>query len=93
MIKVKWRMKMLFIINKSKLYIDSDSLLCCDSDQIIRMEDGFQQADGIFGRCQTCIKNMQKSICSFTCAPDQSRFMTPTIVDSWDGTGNILIIK
>lgn len=51
------------------------------------MEDGFQQAEGIFGRCQTCIKNMQKSICSFTCAPDQSRFMKPEIYDSWDGTG------
>lgn len=32
-------------------------------------------ADSIFGRCSTCIKNMIRGICDFTCAPDQSRFM------------------
>lgn len=43
------------------------------------METNLKMADGVFGRCQTCIQNMQKSICSMTCSSDQSSFMTPTI--------------
>lgn len=57
------------------------------------MEAGFQQADGIFGRCQTCMKNMQKSMCSFTCGADQSRFMKPEIKESWDGSGKCSSFK
>lgn len=35
-------------------------------------------AEGILGRCPTCLKNLFHSICDFTCANDQSRFMSGT---------------
>lgn len=56
-----------------------NDLVCCTDNAVARMVDGFRTAEGVFGRCQSCILNMMKSICSFTCAPDQSRYMIPTI--------------
>lgn len=51
--------------------------LCCNEAQIQTMDEGLSQSDGIFGRCPTCEKNLGASICEMTCAPDQSRFLTP----------------
>ncbi|XP_046615474.1 NPC intracellular cholesterol transporter 1 homolog 1b-like [Neodiprion virginianus] len=50
-------------------------LVCCDAQQIIDMDSSMSMAEGVFGRCATCAKNMFRSICDFSCAPDQSRFM------------------
>lgn len=51
--------------------------LCCDSAQIITMDQGMSQADGVFSRCPTCMLNMGLSICSMTCAKNHSLFLTP----------------
>lgn len=46
------------------------------------MADNIRDAQGVFGRCQTCIRNMLRSICAFSCSPEQSRFMNVTTVPS-----------
>lgn len=51
--------------------------LCCDGDQILAMEAGMNQADGVYSRCPTCVFNMGLSICSMTCAHNHSLFLTP----------------
>lgn len=52
--------------------------LCCDANQVIQLDVGMKQAEAVFGRCTTCIRNLFKYFCEFTCAPDQSRFMKVT---------------
>lgn len=42
------------------------------------MADNIRDAQGIFGRCQTCMRNMLRNICAFSCSPEQSRFMNVT---------------
>ena len=42
------------------------------------MSKNMVMAEGVFGRCDTCVRNLFRSICDFTCAPDQSRFMAAT---------------
>lgn len=42
------------------------------------MTTNMKMAEGILGRCQSCLKNLFHSICDFTCAADQSRFMKAT---------------
>ncbi|XP_037826454.1 NPC intracellular cholesterol transporter 1 homolog 1b [Lucilia sericata] len=51
--------------------------LCCDAAQIVTMDQGISQADGIYSRCPTCVLNMGLAICSMTCAKNHSLFLTP----------------
>ncbi|XP_043277996.1 NPC intracellular cholesterol transporter 1 homolog 1b-like [Venturia canescens] len=51
---------------------------CCDPNQIMTMDKSLQMAEAIFGRCESCAKNLFRSICDFTCASDQARFMKAT---------------
>ncbi|KAJ6638858.1 NPC intracellular cholesterol transporter 1 like 1b [Pseudolycoriella hygida] len=68
------------------IYKSRSDLLCCDDVQVRKISTNFKQAEGIFGRCKSCMKNMVKSICSVSCAPDHSRYVTPTeVLTSWDG--------
>lgn len=60
------------------LHAETD-LVCCDKNMLQKLDDNLKKASGIFGRCQSCMRNMQLSICALTCSPQQSRFMTPTI--------------
>lgn len=59
-------------------YSDISQVVCCSPQQVIIMDDNIQMLEGIFGRCQTCIKNLLKSICALACHPDQDRFMKVT---------------
>lgn len=34
-----------------------------------------KMATGVFGRCETCLKNFYKSICAVACSPKQSVFL------------------
>lgn len=65
--------------NGTKIIILADDKLCCDSEMVQIMEDNFQMAGGLFGRCDTCMKNFRKSICALNCSPNQTQFMTPYI--------------
>lgn len=50
--------------------------VCCTPGQVLTMEDSIQMAEGIFGRCQTCLKNMMKGICGVACDPNQDKYLT-----------------
>lgn len=52
---------------------------CCDRDQIMTMDKSINQAEAIFGRCTPCLKNILRSVCDFTCASDQSRFLNAKV--------------
>lgn len=43
------------------------------------MEKNLLMAAGLFGRCETCMKNFRKSICGLNCSPKHSQYMTPYI--------------
>lgn len=58
------------------MFEDENTPLCCDTAQLVELDSNFKTAEGLFGRCETCIKNMLFSICSMACSPDQSRFLT-----------------
>ncbi|XP_016843552.1 NPC intracellular cholesterol transporter 1 homolog 1b [Nasonia vitripennis] len=62
-----------------------DPPTCCDAEQISTMADNMNMAEQVFGRCSTCLRNLFRSICDFTCAADQSRFMNATKIvnDNW----------
>lgn len=60
--------------NKMILSIASD-LVCCDANMIQIMASSLTNAFAIFGRCPTCMKNFQKSICAMNCSPHQSKFL------------------
>lgn len=66
----------------------ASDLLCCDSEMIQIMEANFVMASGLFGRCETCMKNFQKSICAFNCSPKQSKFLTPHTTSVKQGEDN-----
>uniref|UniRef100_A0A182QGM2 SSD domain-containing protein n=1 Tax=Anopheles farauti TaxID=69004 RepID=A0A182QGM2_9DIPT len=53
-----------------------DTPVCCAASQVVEMDKNFQQAEGLFSRCSTCLTNMLYSICSLACHPEQSRFLT-----------------
>lgn len=58
-----------------ELYKDANSSVCCTSDQVKEMDTSFQLAEQVFGRCQTCVQNMLRSICAMTCHPEQGKFI------------------
>lgn len=53
----------------------ASELLCCDKDMVRIMAQSINMATGIFGRCETCLKNLYKSVCALNCSPKQSEFM------------------
>lgn len=42
------------------------------------MDNSINLAAGVFGRCETCVKNLQKSICALNCSPRQNDFLVAT---------------
>ncbi|KYN10247.1 PREDICTED: Niemann-Pick C1 protein-like isoform X1 [Trachymyrmex cornetzi] len=51
---------------------------CCDANQILTMDKSMDMAESIYGRCPTCVRNMFRLICDFTCSPEQSKFVRVT---------------
>lgn len=59
-------------------FSDVNTPVCCTPNQVQTMENSIQMAEGIFGRCQTCLKNLMKSICGLACDPEQDKYLTVT---------------
>lgn len=57
-------------------FTDPNTPVCCAPNQVRTMESSIQMAEGIFGRCQTCLKNMMKGICGVACDPNQDKYLT-----------------
>ncbi|XP_055608436.1 NPC intracellular cholesterol transporter 1 homolog 1b [Uranotaenia lowii] len=70
------------------MFEDESAPLCCDHSQLIQLDSGFKNGEGIFGRCETCTRNMLFSICNMACSPDQSRFLT-----AYTDSGNTYVEK
>lgn len=62
------------------LFIENQEspITCCDANQILTMDNSMTMAENIFGRCQTCVRNMYRLICDVTCSPEQGRFVKVT---------------
>lgn len=45
------------------------------------METNILMATGIFGRCETCLKNLYHYICALNCSPKASRFISPKAIE------------
>lgn len=65
---------------------DDDVLSCCDSRQIMDTHRSLFLADGVLGRCPTCLANFKRQICEMNCSPDQSLFVDVTEDLTPDGT-------
>ncbi|CAL1681672.1 unnamed protein product [Lasius platythorax] len=61
---------------------DESPETCCNADQIITMDTSMGMAEGIFGRCAICVRNMFRLICDLTCSPEQGRFVKVTKNDT-----------
>lgn len=59
-------------------FSDINTPVCCTAKQVLTMESSIQMAEGIFGRCQSCLQNMMKSICGLACDPEQDKYMNVT---------------
>ncbi|KAF7384137.1 hypothetical protein HZH66_012387 [Vespula vulgaris] len=55
-----------------------DPLTCCSAEQIFTIHSNMNMAEGVFGRCTTCLKNIFRHICDYSCSMNQSRFMKVT---------------
>ncbi|GBP34888.1 NPC intracellular cholesterol transporter 1 homolog 1b [Eumeta japonica] len=55
---------------------------CCATEQILRMGESLMMAEGVLGRCPTCVRNYMRQTCELTCAPDQSRFLVPYVMEA-----------
>uniref|UniRef100_A0A7G3ABJ9 Putative cholesterol transport protein n=1 Tax=Lutzomyia longipalpis TaxID=7200 RepID=A0A7G3ABJ9_LUTLO len=64
------------------VFTSDDTPLCCTPQSIRLMDQQFSMAEGIFGRCEGCLKNMLQSICAFSCSPEASKFVRPYVEEA-----------
>jgi Niemann-Pick C1 protein len=60
---------------------------CCDTEQLKTMDQNIVLAAAFLQRCPSCLRNLVKHICDFTCGVDQSRFINVTDVEHNDDKG------
>ncbi|SJX61671.1 related to NCR1-transmembrane glycoprotein, involved in sphingolipid metabolism [Sporisorium reilianum f. sp. reilianum] len=49
--------------------------VCCTQEQVENLSANLQQAEPLISSCPACRNNFRSLFCSFTCSPDQSRFV------------------
>ncbi|XP_066999010.2 NPC intracellular cholesterol transporter 1 [Anabrus simplex] len=59
----------------------SDVKTCCDTKQLKSLDQSVILAASFVQRCPSCMQNLVRHICDFTCAVDQSRFVNVTDVE------------
>ncbi|KAI9840838.1 MAG: hypothetical protein M1838_003885, partial [Thelocarpon superellum] len=59
----------------------SEGLVCCEEDQIDALTSNLKSAEAIISACPACKENFFNLFCTFTCSPDQSRFLNVTALD------------
>lgn len=62
---------------------------CCDTNQLITLDANIQLASNFLKRCPSCLDNLSKHFCDFTCAVNQSKFIN--ITEKGEANGNYLI--
>lgn len=51
---------------------------CCDANQLITLDANIKLAANFLKRCPSCLDNLAKHFCDFTCAVNQSKFINVT---------------
>ncbi|XP_011312256.1 Niemann-Pick C1 protein isoform X2 [Fopius arisanus] len=51
---------------------------CCDSEQLEILDNNILLAANLLARCPSCLGNLVKHFCEFTCSPRQNEFMNIT---------------
>ncbi|XP_076243132.1 Niemann-Pick type C-1a isoform X2 [Calliopsis andreniformis] len=51
---------------------------CCDTKQLQNMDRNIKLAANFISRCPSCLDNLVKHFCEFTCSPEQSKFINVT---------------
>jgi len=51
---------------------------CCDADQLVTLDANIKLASNFLKRCPSCLDNLVKHFCDFTCAANQSKFINVT---------------
>lgn len=51
---------------------------CCDMNQLITMDANLKLASNFLKRCPSCLDNLAKHFCDYTCAANQSKFINVT---------------
>ncbi|KAL6430199.1 hypothetical protein ACFW04_007740 [Cataglyphis niger] len=51
---------------------------CCDMNQLITMNANLKLASNFLKRCPSCLDNLAKHFCDYTCAANQSKFINIT---------------
>lgn len=64
---------------------------CCDANQLQTLDANIKLASNFLKRCPSCLDNLVKHFCDFTCAVDQSRFINITEKGEADN-GNYCIL-
>ncbi|XP_016944927.3 NPC intracellular cholesterol transporter 1 isoform X2 [Drosophila suzukii] len=53
----------------------NENKFCCDQNQVNLLNKNVKLAGNILDRCPSCMENLVRHICQFTCSPKQSEFM------------------
>ncbi|XP_061938456.1 NPC intracellular cholesterol transporter 1 isoform X5 [Apis cerana] len=66
--------------NCPHLMIDSGNGIntCCDKNQLQTMDTNIKLASNFLSRCPSCLDNLVKHFCEFTCSTQQSKFINVT---------------
>lgn len=52
---------------------------CCDLEQLNILDRNIKLAANFLKRCPSCLNNLVKHLCYFTCSPEQSDFINTTV--------------
>eukprot|EP00347_Sterkiella_histriomuscorum_P014918 403359016 len=57
-------------------FMDQNSPLCCNDDQVEIMTNNFRSIDSVFGEdCSICSVNLKRMWCDYTCHPQKTKFV------------------
>lgn len=59
-----------------------DVKTCCDTSQLETFDTNIKLASVFLNRCPSCLDNLVKHLCEFTCSPYQSSFMNATKIET-----------
>lgn len=61
-------------------FLQSNSKVCCDHNQLSSLQSGMESAQQMMARCPSCWKNFRELYCRMTCSPNNSMFINVTKV-------------
>ena len=64
---------------------------CCDTKQLTTLDSNIQLASNFLKRCPSCLDNLAKHFCDFTCGINQSKFINVT--EKGVANGNYYILS